>query len=236
MALSTRTHARAVRAVNDEPIPGYRLVEPLGRGGFGEVWKCEAPGGLFKAIKFVRGGGLDPSCDSAEQELRALDHVKAIRHPFLLSTERFEFVDGDLAIVMELADRSLHDLLVECRAAGKPGIPRWELVAYLREAAEVLDLLNHQYGVTHLDIKPRNVFLVGKHIKVADFGLANSLAELAVGESGRSLGGLTPLYAAPETFQGQASPHSDQYSLAVTYHELLTGEPVFNARNYNQLM
>ena len=44
-----------LREPNAEPIPGYRLIEPLGSGGFGEVWKCEAPGGMFKAIKFVYG-------------------------------------------------------------------------------------------------------------------------------------------------------------------------------------
>src|SRR3954451_9072561 len=89
-----------------EPIPGYRLLEPLGKGGFGEVWKCEAPGGLLKAIKFVRGShALDQSGSNAEQELRALEHIKSIRHPFLLGTERVEVIDGDLVIVMELADR-----------------------------------------------------------------------------------------------------------------------------------
>ena len=45
----------SLRKPGQEPIPGYRLIEPLGSGGFGEVWKCEAPGGLFKAIKFVYG-------------------------------------------------------------------------------------------------------------------------------------------------------------------------------------
>jgi len=219
----------------EEPIAGYRLIEPLGRGGFGEVWKCEAPGGLHKAIKFVSGKrSFDRQTSNAEQELRAMERIKAIRHPFLLSTERVEFVGDELVIVMELADRSLHDLLKECQARGEVGIPRWELVGYLREAAEVLDLLNQEYAIKHLDIKPRNIFLVGKHVKVADFGLAASLAELNDSEARQ--GGLTPLYAAPETFQGQVTLFSDQYSLAVTYVELLTGKPPFSARNLNQLM
>ena len=145
-------------------------------------------------------------------------------------------VEGDLVIVMELADRSLHDLLMEYRSKGKAGIPRLEALEYLHEAAEVLDLLNQEHGLQHLDIKPRNLFLTGRHIKVGDFGLVGSLTEQLGDGSGRIFAGaLTPLYAAPETFLGQVTLSSDQYSLAVTYHELVTGEPLFKAKNYNQL-
>lgn len=218
-----------------EPIPGYRLIEPLGHGGFGEVWKCEAPGGLPKAIKFVAGEGKNALAtgSAALQELQALEHCKAIRHPFILSMERVELIEGELVIVMELADRSLHDMVGDYRDVDRPGIPRAELLAYLREAAEVLDFLYHEHRLQHLDIKPHNLFLVSTHIKVADFGLVSSLAERRA-HAAVPCG--TPLYAAPEVFNGKISQHSDQYSLAITYQELLTGTLPLTGKNPRQLM
>ena len=223
------TPARAVLSrkiqAGAEPIPGYRLLARLGRGNFGEVWKAEAPGGLHKAIKFVFGNLYNTDADDsalAVQELAALQHVQAVRHPFLLSLERYDIIDGRLVVVMELADRSLWDRFQECRQQGLPGIPREELFRCLEEAAEALDLMNREHGLQHLDIKPANLFLVHHHVKVADFGLVKDLTRNAAGDVGG-----TPAYAAPEVFRGTISRHSDQYSLAVVAQELLTGQRPF---------
>jgi hypothetical protein len=223
-----------IREPNSEPIPGYRLIEPLGTGGFGEVWKCEAPGGLYKAIKFVYGNlnGSDQDSVRAEQEHRALQRIKEVRHPFVCSLDRIEIVDGELVIVMELADRTLHDLFQECLQAGMIGIARDNLMRYMRDVAEALDYMNEKHNLQHLDVKPRNLFLIGDRVKVADFGLVKHLERQ---NSSGLLGGVTPLYAPPETFLGKISPQSDQYSLAIVFQELLTGHRPFQAKNVRQL-
>ncbi len=236
---STRQHStQPVLQAGAEPIAGYRLVSVLGRGGFGEVWKCEAPGGLFKAMKVLHGdldllemGGTD-----AEQEWEALQRVKVLRHPFLLAMDRIEIVEGRLFIVSELADCNLADELARRRAKGHRGLERGQLLAYLREAAEVLDWLNIEHGLQHLDIKPGNLFLVCHHVKVGDFGLMRSLKEPTSDTSeGQRVVTTTPRYAPPETLQGVISPCSDQYSLALVYHELLTGSFPFDGVNARQL-
>jgi serine/threonine protein kinase len=217
-----------------EPIPGYKLIERLGGGGFGEVWRAEAPGGLHKAIKFVYGdlSGASENGMRAEQELKALSRVKTVRHPYILSLERYDIIDGRLLIVMELADRNLWDRFKECRAQGLPGIPREELLRYMEESAEALDLMNQDYQLQHLDIKPQNLFLIHQHIKVADFGLVKDLE----GSQASITGGVTPVYAAPETFDGTVSRYSDQYSLAIVYQELLTSQRPFQGANVRQLI
>ncbi|HEV3235852.1 MAG TPA: protein kinase, partial [Gemmataceae bacterium] len=198
-----------IRQANDQPIPGYRLIERIGKGGYGEVWKCEAPGGLFKAIKFVFGelSSIGENAATAEQELQSLQRVKLIRHPFLLSVERVEIIRDQLIIVTELADRNLLEVRNEYQKSGLPGVPRQELLSYLREAAEALDWMNLQFGLQHLDIKPQNLFLVSNHIKVADFGLVASLWETK--SDATLIAGTTPAYCPPEVYRGSISPMSD---------------------------
>ena len=155
-----------LREPDAEPIPGYILISPLGSGGFGEVWKCVAPGGIHKAIKFVFGNlnSLDGDSAKAEQEYKALERVKSVRHPFVVSMDRIEVVNGELLIVMELADKSLHDLYEEYRKKGQPGIPRDELLAFLTDAAEGLDHMIEKHGLQHLDIKPKNLFVIADRV------------------------------------------------------------------------
>jgi len=211
-----------------EPITGYKLEQLIGRGGFGEVWRSEAPGGLHKAVKFVYGA---TDQHRAVRELRSLERIKGVHHPFLLTLERFGVVDERLVIVTELADGSLEDVYNRHRERGSCGIPRASLLSYLHDAADALDYLHTKYHLQHLDIKPGNLLLVGGHVKVGDFGLLKDLedADCSV------VGGLTPVYAPPELFDGRPNLHSDQYSLAVMFQELLTGTRPFSGRTIAQL-
>jgi len=211
-----------------ELIAGYQLVQRLGTGGFGEVWKTTAPGGLTKALKIVYGHLNEARAD---QELKALERIKAVRHPFLLSLERVEVIDNQLLIVTELADRSLLDRFLEACKSGLAGIPREELLGYMRDAADALDYLNESFGLQHLDIKPQNLLLVGGRIKIGDFGLVKDLR----GGSATATGGVTPLYATPEAFDGRVSRYSDQYSLSIVYQEMLTGVRPFPGTTTLQL-
>ncbi|HEY5314179.1 MAG TPA: tubulin-like doman-containing protein [Pirellulales bacterium] len=211
-----------------EPIPGYRTQERLGAGGYGEVWKAEAPGGIAKAIKIVYGWH---DGDRALRELSSLNRIKEVRHPFLLSLERIELIDGHLVIVAELANSSLKNAFDEYREAGHSGIPRDELLTHLRDAADALDYICEKHSLQHLDVKPENLLLVGGRVKVADFGLVKDLQEVNCS----LVGGLTPVYAAPELFDGRPNLRSDQYSLAIVYQEMLTGMLPFSGRTTAQL-
>jgi hypothetical protein len=207
---------------------GYRALERIGSGAFGEVWRAEAPGGFLVAVKVIFGA---LGQEEAKRELAALDVIRQLRHPCLVMTTAYFAEQDRLYIVTELGEGSLRDRLEECRRVGLQGIPQDELLLYVRDAAEGLDYL-HGHHVTHRDVKPENILLMQGHAKLADFGLARE--QRGKGSSSTLAG--TPLYLAPELFRGTADPRSDQYSLAMAYAELRLGRRLLHGVNLVELM
>jgi hypothetical protein len=209
---------------------GYQLLESIGRGAYGEVWRATAPGGVEVAIKLMK---WTSSNSLSQVELRALELMKRLRHPFLMQVQAYWLAEDHLYIVMDLADGNLQQRFDECSRKGLTGIPAEELLGYLREAAEGLDYL-HENQVLHRDVKPANILLSGGHARLADFGLARLMMEEGA-ELGATLIG-TPLYMSPEVWGQKVSPSSDQYSLASTYVELRLGRPLFEADSQMEVM
>jgi serine/threonine protein kinase len=199
------------------PVPDYELVQLLGQGGYGEVWKALGPGDVVVALKFIR---LDARV--GEIELRSLGVMKNIHHPHLTGIAGIWQREGLLIIAMELGDGTLMDSLLKSQREGLSGIPADQLCEYMREAAKGIDYLC-TLQIVHRDIKPQNLLLVGGGVKVADFGLAKLLEQARASTSGA----MTPAYAAPEFFRGEANSQSDQYALAVSYCQLRGGRLPF---------
>jgi serine/threonine protein kinase len=240
----------------DQPVPGYRLMQFLGRGGIGEVWKASAPGGTECAIKIINLGekqGL--------KEYRAIRLVKRIHHPYLVPIMALWLKDeegnllgdssdsgsvalkgeeAELIIAMGIGEKNLADRLQECKSAGQPGIPVDELLGYLEEAAKAIDFLNqprHNLGsgpvaIQHCDIKPQNIVIVGGSAQVCDFGLARQLNDARK----TSMAAGTYAYIAPESIESKSSKTNDQYSLAISYIELRTGYLPFAANTFYDVM
>lgn len=228
----------------DHPVPGYRLEKRLGRGGFGEVWAARSPGGVSVALKII-----DLSSTAGLKEYRAVHYVKNINHPNLVPMHGYWLKDEDgnfhedlpqfesmsdhvqpteLIIVMGLCEKNLKDRLRECKAEKLPGIPMVELLTYIEDAAKAIDHLNeprHNLGqgpvaIQHCDIKPENILIISGAAQVCDFGLARPVRDQ---QSVTGAGG-TFYYIAPEMLQGTPSRWTDQYSLALTWVHLRTGQ------------
>ncbi|MBA3817867.1 MAG: serine/threonine protein kinase [Deltaproteobacteria bacterium] len=231
LMLTTRQRGRqAVAAVELAPgdtVGNYRIIEFLGEGGMGTVFRVEhAVLGRAYALKVLRSRVVDRDDGAAEKFVREARTAARVRHPNIVDVFDFGYLpDGRPYFVMELLDGES----LATRVARGP-LPLAEVVSIARQLATALAAA-HDRGVIHADVTPSNVLVIDTgelHVKLVDFGLAELAGEGMRDENPEFVLG-TPAYISPEQLRGLApSDRSDQYGMGAVVFELLTGSPPFN--------
>ena len=215
---------------SDIILDGYRLIRPIGRGGFGEVWLCRLEAtGEPKALKFL------PASDPAqlERELLALIRYRSVaaelQCPYLLPIEHVNRTEAGLYYTMPLADgigrSEINDPAWQPKTLAalirdRRGAPSWfspdeiqSTLAPLIAAAQALSAA----GVVHRDIKPENILFLQGRPCLGDVSLLTNGAE-AITQRG------TPGYAAPSWYL-ESGGNPDMWGISATLYGLITGNP-----------
>src|SRR6266498_2419478 len=225
----------ALDATSGQKVFGrYKLVKVLGRGGMGIVWLAhDEELERDVALKFLPDLMIqDPAL--ADQLKRETKRCLELTHPHIVRIHDFVHDERSGCISMEYVNG---ETLSNLRAGKEHQVfEPHEIAGWVTQLCEALDYAHNRARVIHRDLKPGNLMVNQRgDLKVADFGIARSLADSAsrlTTEQGRSG---TLVYMSPQQLNGERSTHLDDiYSLGATIYELLTSKPPFYSGNVDR--
>jgi eukaryotic-like serine/threonine-protein kinase len=201
----------------------YQLLEVLGRGGMGQVYRAfDVTTDRVVALKV-----LPPTMardEEFQQRFRREARIAAsLNDPHVVPIHNFGEIDGQLYVDMRLIEgRDLVEYMDENGGRLSPE----RAVTVVEQVATALDSA-HQVGLIHRDVKPKNILVTTARdfVYLIDFGIARSMADTSLTQTGHTMG--TVAYMAPERFRGATDHRSDVYSLACVLQECLTGKRPF---------
>jgi serine/threonine protein kinase, bacterial len=214
-------------------IAGYTILRSLGAGGMGEVYLAQHPRLPRRDALKVLSETVCAESEYCERFKREADIAATLWHPHIVEVHDRGEVDGQLWISMDYVEGTDAGRLLAERYPD--GMPADEVVRIVTAVAAALDYA-HQRGLLHRDVKPANILVANpdtadERIMLADFGIARRLGETSA-LTGTNMTVGTVAYSAPEQLKGEdVDGRADQYALAATAFQLLTGTPPFQHSN-----
>jgi eukaryotic-like serine/threonine-protein kinase len=211
-------------------VGDYQVVELIGRGGMGKIFKVRnVISDRFEAMKvLLTDAGETP--ELAERFLREIKVLASLEHPNIASLRTALRFEDSLMMIMELVEGATLDAKLR---EGKLGA--WPSIDIMCQTLAALGYA-HQRGVIHRDVKPANILITPSgQVKLTDFGIASKLGDARLTATGMALGSL--YYMSPE--QVSAAPvdaRSDVYSAGLTLYEAVTGKRPIDGSSFYAIM